>query len=137
MYIIIVIMVKNWLALPRTFTFEIWKKKILEKLFDSQKFPKNIETKSSLIFEWFLKFWNQRLFFKNQTTHITFVNTMVILYKLKSNVWYGIFNNSFFHKLAKLVKATPPKKHIYAKVSRFLCKQWQKILKIDQWLELN
>jgi hypothetical protein len=47
-------MAKNWFALSRTFTFEIWKKKKLDKLFDSQKFPKKIiETRVSLIFKWF------------------------------------------------------------------------------------
>jgi len=97
-------MVKNWLALSWTFIFEIWKRKKLEKLFDSQNFPKNIETRSPSIFEFF--FFETKSYQKNQTTHITLVNNMVILYKLKSNVWYGIFDNSFFQKL---VKATPKK----------------------------
>jgi hypothetical protein len=64
LYIIIVNMVKNWLALSRTFTFEIWKKKKLEKLFDSQIFPNFfIETRSSLIFEWILFFLKPKVIF--------------------------------------------------------------------------
>ncbi len=44
-------------------------------------------------------------------------------------MWYEMFDNSFFPKISKIVKATPKKKHIHAKISQFLCKQWQKDFK--------
>jgi hypothetical protein len=41
----------------------------------------------------------------------------------------GYLTKKFPQKLAKLVKATPKKKHIYPKNSQFLCKKWKKYLK--------
>lgn len=74
-------------------------------------------------------FLKPRLFFKNQTTHIELVNNMVILYKLKSYVWYGTFDNFFVQKLAKLVKATPKKKKHLSKNFPILVQTMKNIFK--------
>lgn len=121
-------MVKNWLALSRTFTFEIWKKKKkFEKLFVSKISQKILKLEVfKFLNEFFLK---PRLFFKNQTTHITLLNNMVILYKLKSYVWYGIFDKKISPKISKISQSYTQKKTHLSKKFPILVQKMKKIFK--------